>query len=76
MLYYCGKALGIAARVVLVGAAALLCLLYVAVSAVWTVTGVVLFGLLMIPWRLFRRNGRKNKQAIKRHEELIASLDC
>lgn len=32
-----------------------------------------IFGLLLVPWRLLRRGGRKRKLEARRHDELIAA---
>lgn len=37
--------------------------------AIWT----VVFGVLLVPWRLLRRGQRRRKQDALRHQELIAA---
>lgn len=49
-------------------------LVYVALALAWTLIAVVLFGLLTVPWRLFRRGSRKDKAAKLRHREQLDVL--
>ena len=42
-----------------------------AVCAVW----LVVFGVLLVPWRLIRRGGRKRKLADLRHREMLAAVE-
>lgn len=43
----------------------------------WTVIGAwyMIFGLLLVPYRLFRRSGRKNKADKKRHREMMNAMN-
>jgi len=41
---------------------------------VWYFVMYVLFGILFIPWRLWRRSVRKNKRDQLRHQEVLESL--
>lgn len=56
------KVITMPTAVILIAAAWLLC-------AVW----LVVFGIIMVPWRLLRRGQRKRKQEEMRHQELLAA---
>lgn len=57
------------ARVGTIPAAILLIVVAWMFCAVW----LVLFGVLLVPWRLLRRGSRKRKQEQLRHQEMLAA---
>lgn len=57
---------------------ALLLVVAISVLVVWwalIVCWYVLFGILLIPYRLLRRGSRKRKQEERRHRELMAEME-
>ena len=58
-----------AAKFALIPLAAVLCVVAWVFCAVW----LVVFGVVMVPWRLLRRGSRKRKLERLRHEELLAA---
>ena len=58
-----------AAKFALVPVAAMLCVVAWLFCAVW----LVVFGVVMVPWRLLRRGSRKRKLERRRHDELLAA---
>lgn len=50
-------------------AAVVLIALWWMVDAAW----LIVFGILLVPWRLLRRGSRRRKQERLRHEELLAA---
>lgn len=50
--------------------------LVIAVLAVWTIVlcWYVVFGLWVVPWRLFRRGSRRQKAARLRHRETLDAI--
>lgn len=53
-----------------------LCLIVIVwmIVLVWYFIMYVLFGILFIPWRLWRRSVRKNKRDQLRHREVLEEL--
>ena len=45
------------------------------VVAVWYAVAFGLFGILVVPWRLFRRSGRKSKRQAAQHREVMEALN-
>jgi Flp pilus assembly protein TadB len=45
------------------------------VVAVWYAVAFGLFGILVIPWRLFWRSGRKSKRQAAQHREVMEALN-
>lgn len=41
----------------------------------WYILMYVVFGILFIPWRLWRRGARKNKREKLRHREVLESIN-
>lgn len=58
-------------KVVTVPVAVVLTLVAWVVVAVYT----FVFGLLLVPWRLVRRGGRKRKLADRRHREILSAAE-
>lgn len=56
-------------KVLTVPAAIVLVLIAWVLCAVW----LVVFGILLVPWRLLRRGQRRRKQEEMRHRELVAA---
>jgi hypothetical protein len=57
------KVLAVPTALLLTGVAWVFC-------AVW----LLLFGVLLLPWRLLRRGARKRKQEAMRHAEMMAAV--
>lgn len=67
---------GSARRIWRVGPRWLVPLLVVAIAATWlVVTGwYLIFGVLLVPYRLIRRGSRKNKREQLRHREILQAV--
>jgi hypothetical protein len=52
-----------------------LTLLLILLAWSFVLTWYSVFGILVIPWRLFRRSQRKGKQQRLQHREMLAAID-